>query len=155
MGSNVGAREANLRAAVLLLEEQIDVDAVSSVWSTQPYGVVNQPDFLNIAVAGRSDLDPHDLLWVAKQIEREVGRTPTYRWGPRILDVDIVLYGDLIVDDPDLSIPHREMAGRAFVLAALAEIAPDAIHPVTGKTIQCLLDSLDQPAAVERLGPLF
>lgn len=135
LGSNLGDREGNIRAAIGELREVLEVDSVSSLYETEPVGVRDQPAFLNVALSARTGLDPGSLLRTVKEIEKRIGRHPTYRWGPRVVDIDIILYDDQRVDKPELSIPHREMRGRAFVLIPLAEIAPDASDPVTGRTV--------------------
>src|SRR5436305_6732577 len=130
LGSNLGDRLCNLRAALEALQHLATVVAISSVYDTEPVGMTDQPGFLNIAVSADVKQTPHVLLRLIKKIEEDVGRRPTYRWGPRVIDLDILLYGDRVIESPDLVIPHPEMAGRAFVLVPLAEIAPGAIHPV-------------------------
>lgn len=135
LGSNLGDREGNLRAALRGLGPEVRIQSISSLYETAPAGVKEQPDFLNLVVMGETALRPHQLLAHLKAIEQRVGRTATYRWGPRIVDVDIILYGDLVLETPILTIPHREMARRAFVLIPLAEIAPDYIHPRMGLAI--------------------
>jgi 2-amino-4-hydroxy-6-hydroxymethyldihydropteridine diphosphokinase len=105
------------------------VTAISSLYATQPVGVADQPAFLNLALAAETNLSPHSLLAHVKRIEVEIGRRPTYRWGPRVVDIDIILYDELVLHTPDLVIPHAEMTDRAFVLVPLAEIAPHAVHP--------------------------
>lgn len=152
LGSNLGDRAGNLRAALSALRREMVVTRVSSLWDTKPVGEVAQPDFLNLVVEGRTDLAPTALLSTVKRIERAVGRRPTYRWGPRVLDIDIVLYGDLVVDLPELVIPHPAMVERAFVLAPLAEIAPRAIEPRSGETVQALLHRVQGRDDVRRLG---
>lgn len=142
LGSNVGDREANLRTAIELLARHVEVSAVSSLYETDPVGVADQPPFLNLAVAGRTDLDPAELLRRVKAIEREVGRVPTYRWGPRVIDVDVLLYGDQVIRTDSLVIPHPEMLKRAFVLVPLAQIAPSAVHPVAARTIAELAEEV-------------
>lgn len=122
------------------LEGITRLTSVSSIYETDPVGPVEQPAFLNLAAAGETDLTPGHLLAGLKAIEQDVGRTPTIRWGPRVVDIDILLYGDRLVETADLSIPHREMTRRAFVLVPLAEIAPELIHPVTGTSIADLRD---------------
>lgn len=151
IGSNLGDREGNLRTALRLLGERFQIIAVSSIYGTMPVGVTDQPEFLNQAVVARTDLDPAGLLAFVKEVEREVGRRPTYRWGPRVVDIDIVLYGEDVVDTPDLTIPHREMHRRAFVLIPLAEIAPSAAHPVLHRSVRDLAASVDGAGDVWRI----
>ena len=150
LGSNLGDREANLRRAVEALQEELTVTALSSLYETEPVGVLQQPSFLNLALAATTDLAPFDLLALVKRVEREVGRRPTFRWGPRVVDVDIILFGDHIVDTAELIIPHREMTRRAFVLIPLAEIAPDAVDPVTGTSVRRLAEQVDGAEGVRR-----
>lgn len=129
LGTNLGDREANLRRGARLLCEHLSPVACSSIYETDPVGVRDQPPFLNMVILVRTDLTPPQLLTLAKSVEQEVGRRPTFRWGPRVLDVDILLYGDQKLDLPDLQIPHPEMLSRAFVLVPLCEIAPDVQLP--------------------------
>jgi 2-amino-4-hydroxy-6-hydroxymethyldihydropteridine diphosphokinase len=154
MGSNLGDREANLRAGVESLRAAGEICAVSPVWATAPVGVTDQPDFLNIAVAADTSLTPRALLEAVKRIEVDVGRRPTFRRGPRVLDIDILLYGNDSVAEPDLSIPHPRLAERAFVLAPLADIAPDAVHTTFRKSVEDLLAGVSGRDSVRRIGPL-
>jgi 2-amino-4-hydroxy-6-hydroxymethyldihydropteridine diphosphokinase len=140
LGSNLGDRLGNLRAAVAALRQVGALTALSSVYATEPVGVTDQPSFLNIALAAETERTPRDLLDQVKRIEAEVGRRPTYRWGPRVIDIDIILYDELVLDTPELVIPHPEMANRAFVLVPLAEIAPHVIHPVLQVSMEELRD---------------
>jgi 2-amino-4-hydroxy-6-hydroxymethyldihydropteridine diphosphokinase len=127
------------------------VVSVSSIYETEPVGVTDQPLFLNLALAAETDIGPHELLSLVKQIENEVGRTPTFRWGPRVVDIDILLYGDQVVEDQNLEIPHREMARRAFVLVPLAEIAGGQRHPTLGQSMRDLRDAAPGTETVRRL----
>ena len=138
LGSNLGDREGTLRAALQALAGAIQIETVSSLYETEPVGVRDQPAFLNLAVKGTTGLDADALLEATQAVERRLGRMPTYHWGPRLLDVDILLLGDRIVERENLSIPHPEMVNRAFVLVPLAEIEPDLIHPVLKRSIALL-----------------
>lgn len=137
LGSNLGDRGANLSAALDALDdaEGVAVTAVSQRYATEPVGVTDQPEFLNLAAEIETDLAPLELLNVVKSIEQALGRTPTERWGPRSVDIDIVLWGGLMLDSEVLTIPHREFRNRAFVLAPLRELAGDLVDPVTGRTV--------------------
>ena len=126
LGANVGDTLANMRAAVRLLRESgCRVEVVSSMYLTKPVGVTDQPDFLNAVIGVRTALGPLDVLRVCESIEETLGRRRTIRWGPRVIDIDILLYEGVAVDEDDLVIPHPRMLERAFVLIPLAEIAPD------------------------------
>ncbi len=143
IGSNLGRRRENCRKAVALLSENgITVCRVSSMIETEPWGLREQPKFINMAVETETDTGPHELLKLLKEIEAAIGRRPSVRMGPRIIDLDILMYDGLRVKTPDLEIPHPGMKDRDFVLRPLAEIAPEIIHPVYKKTIRRLLDDL-------------
>ena len=152
LGSNQGDRDALLRAALTHLADDIRITRVSSVWDTAPVLVEDQPRFHNIAVEGFTRLDPFALLRAVKRIERALGRTPGPRYVPRPIDIDILLYDDLILDTPDLTIPHAQLANRAFALAPLAEIAPHAWHPGLQREAQALADAA-APDDVRRIAP--
>ncbi len=143
LGSNLGQREENLRQAVAHIGPVMAVAAVSPVYETPPWGVTEQPDFLNICLAGETSLSPRALLTALKAIETRMGRQPTYRWGPRLIDIDLLFYGDWVIADADLIIPHPHLAERAFVLAPQADIAPDFVHPQSHKTVSAMLAELD------------
>ena len=142
LGSNLGDREANLRAACDALDELngVCVRAVSHGYDTEPVGRVDQPAFLNAAVEIETDLEPLELLTAAKGIEQQLGRRPSGRWGPRCIDIDLVLWGDRVLESDALTLPHARFRERAFVLAPLAEIAPDAVDPITGDTVAALAE---------------
>jgi 2-amino-4-hydroxy-6-hydroxymethyldihydropteridine diphosphokinase len=129
LGSNLGDRRANLGAAVERLRELVAIEALSSLYETEPAYVTGQPHFLNAALRGRTALLPSALLAFAKQVERDLGRAAGQRYGPRVVDIDLLLYGEQAIDTPQLTIPHPRMAERPFVLAPLAEIAPDLVPP--------------------------
>jgi 2-amino-4-hydroxy-6-hydroxymethyldihydropteridine diphosphokinase len=145
LGSNIGDRAANIGRARRLLEEVAGVRVVgmSSLIETRPVGYEDQPDFINAALEIETTLEPRGLLTQIKRIEREIGRKETFRFGPRVIDIDILLFGDRLVDDPGLTIPHPRMHERRFVLGPLAEIAPEVVHPVLKTRIIDLLDQLD------------
>lgn len=146
IGSNLGRREENcLKAIQILAEKGIKLRKASGLYETEPWGVEDQPNFINLAVEVETDLLPEGLLKVIKEIEKEMGRAETFRWGPRMIDIDILLYDDLIYDSQDLKIPHPLMHERDFVLMPLSDIAPETIHPVLKKTISELKRSLQRP----------
>jgi 2-amino-4-hydroxy-6-hydroxymethyldihydropteridine diphosphokinase len=154
LGSNLGDRDDHLRHALAALGRSVSVDRVSSVYDTAPLLVTDQPRFRNLAVAGRTALAPLDLLQFVKRVEAGAGRAPGgVRYGPRVLDIDILFYDDLSLNTPELTIPHPRIAERAFVLAPLAEIAPELRHPTLGQSISELLAALGE-ADVRRIGVL-
>jgi len=143
IGSNLGDRKEHcLKAVRLFSEKGIHIRRRSSMYETEPWGERNQPRFINMAIEGETRLTPVRLLEVLKMIEDEVGRKETFRWGPRVIDLDILLYDDLVMETPELKIPHPRMHEREFVLRPLAEIAPDKIHPLLKKTMRELLFDL-------------
>ena len=143
LGSNLGDKEKNLRRAIMLLLQQgIDVEKVSSFISTEPYGVTDQPQFLNAVCRVRTSLAPLALLDVLLATELTMGRVRLRHWGERNIDLDLLLYEDVVMDDTRLCLPHPDMQNRDFVLLPLAEIAPELVHPTLKKTIQELKDSL-------------
>lgn len=146
LGSNLGDRQKELDFAVGRLKEHphIKLVRVATCLETDPVGYLDQGKFLNTAVEVETTLTPRKLLAVLQQIEQEAGRVRTIRWGPRTLDIDIILYDNLVLDDPDLTIPHPRMRERAFVLLPLNEITPDMPVPPGGQTVRQLLNQLQQ-----------
>jgi 2-amino-4-hydroxy-6-hydroxymethyldihydropteridine diphosphokinase len=116
---------------------------VSRIFETPPWGFADQPAFLNQVVEGQTRLSPADLLDTVKDLETRLGRVATFRYGPRVIDIDILFYGDQIIEIPGLSIPHPRLAERAFVLVPLADLAPNLRHPVTGKTVAEMLGQVE------------
>jgi 2-amino-4-hydroxy-6-hydroxymethyldihydropteridine diphosphokinase len=151
IGSNLGNREENCIRAVELFEKRgIPVRKKSALHETKPWGMKGQPLFLNMAIEIETALTPRELLRTLKEMEKEIGREPTSRWGPRIIDLDILLFNATVVDDDNLSIPHPLMHERDFVLKPLTEIAPDAEHPVLHKSIRELMLQLDGKGKTNR-----
>lgn len=143
LGSNLGDREQNLRRALLLLMQQgIEVQRVSSFIITEPYGVTDQPQFLNGVCRVRTVLPPLELLRTLLAVERQMGRVRLRRWGERNIDLDLLLYEDVLLDTPELRLPHPDMQNRDFVLLPLAEIAPALEHPALHKSAARLRDEL-------------
>ena len=143
LGSNQGDRLAKLQQAIQALPPAFLVEQLSPVYETPPWGFTEQPAFLNMALRGTTGLAPLDLLERLKAIEVRLGRQPTFRYGPRPIDLDILFYDDLLLETPRLVIPHPGIASRGFVLRPLADLAPNLAHPLLGKTIQELLEQVD------------
>lgn len=143
LGSNLGDKEANLRQALkMLLVKGLQIRSVSSFFKTEPYGVTDQPEFINAVACVKTDLAPEKLLKLLLDTELEMGRVRLRHWGERNIDLDLLLYDDLIYYSEKLVLPHPDMQNRLFVLQPLSEIAADKIHPVYKKSIQTLLKSL-------------
>lgn len=140
LGSNVGNREANLRLAIHRLGPLVRVEEVSSLYETAPVGVEAQPPFLNAVARIVTGLQPRALLRLVKSVEEELGRRPGEVWGPRPIDIDILLMGDRVVAEDHLTVPHPRLYGRAFVLVPLAELAPDLVPPEMSETIASMRD---------------
>jgi 2-amino-4-hydroxy-6-hydroxymethyldihydropteridine diphosphokinase len=139
LGTNLGDRLVNLRAAIKAMSPELHVLAESHVYETPPWGYEDQPAFLNMVIKAKTTLEPEPLLTYLKQLEVELGREQNFRWGPRLIDLDILFYDDLTLDSPPLVIPHPRLHERAFVLVPLADIAPDLIHSVLARPVRELL----------------
>ena len=150
-GSNLGDREANLQYAVSSLTTAGTVLKISSVFETEPVGYEAQPWFFNQAIELRTSLTPYELLQGCQRIETCRGRIRTFPNAPRTLDLDILLYGDLWVNQEDLIIPHPRLAERKFALAPLSQIAPDVVHPLLKKTIRSLLEGCPDGSKVKKI----
>jgi 2-amino-4-hydroxy-6-hydroxymethyldihydropteridine diphosphokinase len=142
LGANLGDRAAMIRRARGRLAPAVEVVRCSRLYETPAWGVTDQPPFLNAVCHGRTALTPLDLLAYLKDLERDLGRVATTRWGPRVIDLDMLFFDDLILNTPDLTIPHPLVHERAFVLIPLQELAPDYRHPVLGASIAALASAM-------------
>jgi len=143
LGSNLGDKTANIDRAIQLLTEAGDVQLVarSRNYATDPWGKTDQDWFVNAAIAVRTQLTPHELLFRCKSIEKAMGRVETERWGPRIVDLDLLVYSGITVDEPDLVLPHPHIGARAFVLAPLMDLVPDLV--IAGKSVRQMYADID------------
>jgi 2-amino-4-hydroxy-6-hydroxymethyldihydropteridine diphosphokinase len=148
LGTNLGDRSANLRAAIEALPPEVKVLAESPIYETPPWGYADQPAFLNMVVKAETDLKPEPLLAYLKQLEVALGREQNFRWGPRRIDLDILFYDDLVLGSPPLVIPHPRLHERAFVLVPLVDLAPDLIHPVLRRKVRDVLAELDRQGII-------
>jgi 2-amino-4-hydroxy-6-hydroxymethyldihydropteridine diphosphokinase len=151
LGSNIGDGAANIRRALEEIEarEIARITARSSIWRTAPWGYTEQEDFANLCALAATRLSPGELLSAVKSLEKDLGRTDSIRWGPRLIDIDILFYDDVKSEDADLTLPHRELFRRAFVLVPLAEIAPDLM--IAGRKIRDAAQAIDCEG-IERWG---
>ena len=156
LGANLGDRQDNLQAALRLLSvaQGVEIVRCSQVYETEPWGVADQPKFLNCVADAAVTLEPEALLVLCKEVESEVGRTAGPRWGPRYIDVDILLYGSQNIDLPDLEIPHPRLHMRAFALAPLAELDPEAWHPILERTVGDLAATVEGREGVKPMGEI-
>lgn len=151
LGSNLGDREKNLIRALSLLSQEVNLERVSSIYETEPVGYKEQPFFLNLVCQVTTNLNPRELLRLAKVIENKMGRTPSEQINsPRPIDIDILFYDSQITKTRDLTIPHPRLADRAFVLIPLTQIAPELIHPELGKSITELASNVKGHSAVRK-----
>ncbi len=144
LGTNMGDRVRHLQDAIDSLPPAVTVVQLSSIYETKPVGYTEQKEFLNQVLKAESGLPPFELLNHVKIIETKMGRTPTFRFGPRPIDLDILFYDDLVLETPKLTIPHPRLPDRAFALVPMVEIAPDWVHPVMQKTVREMLESISQ-----------
>lgn len=141
LGANLGEREATLKHAVQLISERIEsVTSQSKLYETAPWGVIDQPVFINQVIQIQTELSPKKVLEQTLKIEKQLGRERRFRWGARVIDIDILYYADFILEDSDLHLPHPRLHERRFTLVPLVEIAPDFVHPVLKKTNRELLE---------------
>jgi 2-amino-4-hydroxy-6-hydroxymethyldihydropteridine diphosphokinase len=142
LGSNVGDSERYITQAIALLGREIVGLELASTYTSKAVGYTDQPDFVNTAIRGATTLKPLELLKFIKEIEAKIGRVSRFRWGPREIDIDIIFYDDMTLDTPVLTIPHPRFAERDFVLRPLCDIDPDAVDPVSKRSVQQLLEAL-------------
>ena len=144
LGSNLGDRKGNLRAALAAMPSAVRAEAVSALYESPPQPPAPPPSYLNAAARVSTDLDPEALLVYLKQLETDLGRTPSERWAPRVIDLDIALYDDRTVQTDALEIPHPRLVERNFVLRPLLDLDPDLRHPVTGERLETLLERVGE-----------
>jgi 2-amino-4-hydroxy-6-hydroxymethyldihydropteridine diphosphokinase len=150
LGSNLGNRKSNLGEAIRQIGEFAVIKKTSSIYETEPWGLKDQPKFLNQVILVESTLGPNELLSLVKNIETKMGRKKSVHFGPRLIDVDILFYDNYMINTPELTIPHPHLIERAFVLVPLDEIAPKLIHPQVQKTIKELLQGVDKSRILAR-----
>ena len=152
LGTNLGDRASNLERAIdLLASESLLIKGISFVYKTAAWGKQDQPDFYNQVLEVATSLSPHELLTYILSIERQMGRVRVQKWGERVIDIDILLYGEHVVESPSLTIPHPQLPFRRFSLVPLADLAASLVHPLTGKSISRMIDECPDTLEVIRL----
>ncbi len=152
LGTNLGVREDNLRAAIREISKDFTIEKSSPIYESEPVGVVNQPKFLNMVLRTFTDIAAHDVLARLKEIEKRLGRVKSEINGPRLIDIDILFYGDAVIETNDLVIPHPRLQERAFVMVPMMDVAPELMHPIFKKSIRELSAALgDFSHAVRRI----
>ena len=152
IGTNLGDRERNLQEARTALSQRLEILKESSIYQTAPWGYLDQPVFLNQVIKAQTDLSSLNLLGFLTETEKLLGRQANFRYGPRLIDLDILFYGNRIIQTPRLQVPHPRLAQRAFVLVPMAEIAPEFVHPQKGQTITQLLAAFPDLGGVQKCG---
>jgi 2-amino-4-hydroxy-6-hydroxymethyldihydropteridine diphosphokinase len=152
LGTNLGDRTANLQRAIGLIRERATVTTVSPVYETEPVGYADQPWFLNCVVELDTPLPPHNLWDALQSVERAMGKATPFPNGPRVIDADLLLYDDLVIDEPGLQVPHPRMHERRFVLAPLADVAPALVHAALRRTVASLLEAAPEREQVRLFG---
>lgn len=143
-GTNIGDKNKNIEKAIEMMKDRgLKVIKMSQIYKTEPYGYTEQPEFLNGVLEVLTDLDAVNVLKILLEIEKDMGRVREFKWGPRIIDLDILFFNDEIIDEKDLKVPHPDMQNREFVLKPLCDIAPNFIHPVLKKSVKDMLLELE------------
>ena len=152
IGTNLGDRKRNLQEARAALSQRLEILKESSIYQTAPWGYLDQPAFLNQVIEAQTTLSSLNLLDFLKQTEKQLGRQANFRFGPRLIDLDILFYGNRIIQTPRLQVPHPRLTERAFVLIPLAEVAPEFVHPQNKQTVIQLLAALPDLGGVQKCG---
>lgn len=155
LGSNLGEKVENCNDALEYISAFCEVTSMSSLYESEPAGYTEQPKFINAVIKIDTELSPHNLLNSLKLIEKKMGRERTFRWGPRIIDLDILFYNDLIIESENLVIPHEELQKRRFVLEPILEIESDLIHPKYRISVRELLNNLQDSSEIVKVGEFF